>query len=244
MIHKLTNRSHLRSSSWVSEIRAIEWQNVRPPARDNLGIQAGDLKCGLDGEAVARRFQDKFLDIANNNSTDRVASDGPLAEFVHKALDGITLREASDPDFWSYFIVFGCPQYLRWRWPSPTADLKSRCAGDIRRNAASALWWWAQASHNPAKALDDPDRYAETRTVRGRTSFVLYCIDCAFSGHNPLVRKLCAIQRRHELDDLASKRLGRSVNRIARVICLDGLQDDGEINGFTNRAYQVSLQLQ
>jgi hypothetical protein len=197
----------------------------------------------LDGETAIHRIQDRFLEVAHAE-TDRVASDGPLAEFIHKELDGITLREASDPDFWAYIVSFGCPQYLRWRWTSPHADLKNRCAGSVRDNAFASLWWWAQASYNPEKSHDDPDRYVETRIVKGRTSFVLYCIDCAFSGHNQLVRKLCALQQRHELNDLASKRLGRSVNRIARVVCLDGLQSDVEINGFSSRAYQVSLQLQ
>jgi hypothetical protein len=243
MISRLTNRSKLRNGSWISEIRALDWREVRPPSRDGLGIQASDLKCRLDGESVAHRVQDKFFELANAEM-DRVASDGPLAEFVHKTFDGITFREASDPDYWSYLVAFGCPQYLRWRWPKPKADLASRCAGDIRRNAFAALWWWAQASYNPAKSIDDPDRYAETRIVRGRTSFVLYCVDCAFSGHNPLVRQLCAIQQSRGLDDLASKRLGRSVNRIARVICLDGLGSETDVNAFSNRAYEVSLQLQ
>jgi Family of unknown function (DUF6339) len=243
MIYKLTNRSRLRNSSWVSDIRALEWQDVRPPPREGLGVQTGDLICGLDGDSVVHRIQDKVLSLANDG-IDRVTSDGPLAEFIHRTLNGITLREASDPEFWTYLVSFGCPQYLRWRWPKPDADLKSRCAGDIHRNAFSALWWWAQASHDPDKSPDDPERYIQTRTVRGRTSFVLYCIDCAFSGHNPLVRKLCAIQQRHSLDDIASKKLGRSVNRIAKVVCLDGLRSDGEVHHFSTRAYEVSLQLQ
>ena len=243
MIYKLTNRHRLRNSQWLTDIRSLDWLDVRPPPTEGLGIQSSDLVCRLDGESVAHRIQDKFMGLANDG-TDRVASDGPLAEFIHKTLHGITLREASDPDFWAYLVAFGCPQYIRWRWPQPRADLPNRSAGSIRDNAFSSLWWWAQASYDPSKPIDDPDRYTQTRIVRGRTSFVLYCIDCAFSGHNPLVRELCAIQQRHELNDEGSKKLGRSVNRIAKVVCLDGLQTGADVSRFSTRAHQVSLQLQ
>jgi hypothetical protein len=242
MIYRLTNRSNLRTSLWMSELRNLQWLEIRPPEREGLGIQAGDFVCNLDGEAAARRIQDKFLEIARSD-TDRVASDGQMAEFIHKTLDGITFREASDADFWAYLVAIGCPQYLRWRWQGQRADLVNRCVGTIRNNTFAALWWWAQASYDPNKLLDDPLRYRETRIVKGRTSFVQYCVDCAFSGHNPLVRQLCAVHQQNSLDDKESKKLGRSINRMARVVCLDGLQNESEIVNFSNSAYQISQQL-
>ena len=117
MIHKLINRSRLRDSAWLAEVRTLEWRNVQRPPREGLGIQAGDLIRNLDGDAVAHRIQDKFLEIAERAETpsERVESDGYLAEFIHKALDGVTPREASGADFWAYLVTFGCPQYPRCR---------------------------------------------------------------------------------------------------------------------------------
>lgn len=245
MIHKLTNRSHLRASSWLAEVFTLDWRNIQRPPREGMGIQASDLVRNIDGDAVAHRIQDAFLEIAERAATpsERVESDGHMAEFVHKALDGMTLREASDADFWAYIVTYGCPQYPRWRWPGPRADLKNRYAGGIRDNAFAALWWWAEATHDSDRPLDDPNRYSETRIVSGRTSFVLYCVDCAFAGRKDLVRKLCDIQRREQLGDLPCKKLGRSVNRMARVACLDSLRDQNEVIQFSERAYQVSRQL-
>lgn len=245
MIHKLTNRSRLRESSWLAEVRTLGWPNVQRPAQEGLGVQACDLIHNIDGDAVAHRIQDKFLEIAGRAATpsERVESDGVMAEFIHKALDGITLREASDADFWAYLVTCGCPQYPRWRWPSPGADLKNRYAGSIHDNAFAALWWWAEATHDSDRNLEDTERYVQTRIVSGRTSFVLYCVDCAFAGRRDLVRALCGIQQRERLGDKPSKKLGRSVNRMARVTCLDSLRKEGEVVEFSERALQISQQL-
>ena len=242
MIYKITKRSHIGRSAWLADVRTREWHTISPPPRDDLGIQSIDFVSQLDGESAARQIQDRFLDLAPAAVTlaDRLGIDGELAAIIHRTLDGITSREAGDADMWAYMVSFGCPQYPRWRWSNSSADLANRYAGSIRRNAFAALWWWADVSHDPEKAINDQARYEETRQISGRTSFVLFCVDCAFSGHHELVRRLCALQRAERLNDRECKRLCRSVNRIARVACLDSIVDDAVINSFSQRAYSMS----
>lgn len=242
MIHKLTNRSRLQNSEWLRQVKEQDWRNIQKPSSEGLGIQAFDLVRQIDGESAARRIREQFYALAERG-LDPVASDGEMAATVHRMLDGITYREASDPDMWAYLVTFGCPEYPRWRWPRPNADLRNRYAGSIRRSAFAALWWWAEVSHYPEKGHDDPDRYAQTKIVQGRTSFVLFCIDCAFSGHRILVKNLCQIQQNNALNDAASKKLCRSVNRMARTTCLDRLSDQPAIANFGRRAHELSSQL-
>jgi hypothetical protein len=242
MIHKLTQRSRLQNSEWLSQVKQQAWNVVQKPASDGLGVQATDLTRPIDGDSAARRIREQFHTLVNRG-VQPVPSDGEMASAIHRIMDGITHREASDPEIWAYLVSFGCPEYPRWRWPQPNADLKNRYAGSIRRNAFAALWWWAEVTHDPEKQLDDPDRYAETRIVEGRTSFVLYCIDCAFAGHRLLVHSLSRLQQRQALSDRASYKLCRSVNRMARTICLDSLSSQDQVASFGQRAHDLSAQL-
>jgi len=242
MIHKLTQRARLQNSEWLRQIKEQDWNTIQKPFPEGFGIQPTDLTQPIDGDSAARRVRDQFYALVERE-VQPVPSDEVMACAVHRILDGITYREASDPEIWAYLVTFGCPEYPRWRWPQPNADLKNRYAGSIRRNAFAALWWWEEVSHNPEKQLDDPARYAETRIIEGRTSFVLYCIDCAFAGHRLLVHNLSQLQQRQRLSDRASYKLCRSVNRMARTVCVDSLGIQAEIASFGQRAHDLSAQL-
>lgn len=242
MIYKLTNRARLQNSDWLRQVKEQDWRRIQKPNPDGLCIQASDLTRPIDGDSSARRIREHFYDVVERGIAP-VPSDGEMAVSIHRILDGITYREASDPELWAYVVSFGCPEYPRWRWPQPNADLKNRYAGSIRRNAFAALWWWAEVTHDPEKQLEDPDRYVETRIVEGRTSFVLYCIDCAFSGHRLLVHALSRLQQHQRLNDRASYKLCRSVNRMARTVCLDSLATQPEVAHFGQRAHELTAQL-
>jgi hypothetical protein len=69
---------------------------------------------------------------------------------------------------------------------------------------------------------------------------MLWLVDCAFSGQPKIVRELSAIQEAESLNDSAQKKICRSVNRLARVICLDALSEDEEAKALCGRALQVS----
>jgi hypothetical protein len=164
-----------------------------------------------------------------------------MAVAIHKSLDGLTHREASDPEFWAYLACFGCAQYVRWRYDTPKiAALWARFAGNTRRNAVSRLWWWADITCDHEKPTADPRRYQATRNVRGRTSLMLYFVDCAFSGHALVAHNLAALQGQHSLNDTAQKAICRTVNRLARVVCLDSIQSESESDALCQRALAIS----
>jgi hypothetical protein len=164
-----------------------------------------------------------------------------MAIAVHKAFDGLTLREASDPDFWAYIACFGCAHYVRWRWETDKpAALWTRYAGNIRRNAVSRLWWWAEITCDLCKPLEDPHRYEITRNVRGRQSLMLWYVDCAFSGHPLVAHRLAALQEDRALNDTAQKDLCRTVNRLARVVCLDSISSQAQSDSLCERAHSIS----
>ena len=69
---------------------------------------------------------------------------------------------------------------------------------------------------------------------------MLWLVDCAFSGQPKIVRELSAIQENESLNDSAQKKICRSVNRLARIVCLDALSADAEAKSLCNRALEVS----
>jgi hypothetical protein len=245
MIHRISNRSAVRKSQWLTEITALPWRNVTPPNILGLGVHPVDLMKNLDDGLIARKINDKFLELAARltESSEIVASDGEMAACVHQAFEGLTLREAADADLWAYMTVIECPQYVRWRWHQRNADLSSRYAGNIRRNALARLWWWAEVTHDPDKPSEEAAKYSETLNVANRQDFILYALDCTFSGHRQLVRQLTKVQLSQAQGSRSQQKLCRSVNRIARVVCLDAIQDDGQLDEVCRRAYDVSLLL-
>jgi len=159
---------------------------------------------------------------------------------MHKEMAGITQREAADASLWAYLATFCSAGYVKWRWPDSVA---LRYAGNIRRNALARLWWWAEVTHNPEKEIDDPERYKTTLVTEGRSDFILYVGDCAFSGNRDLLHHLSNLQQIKAKGSKDQQRLCRAINRIARVTCLDGLGSDSQMNMLCKRAYQISLQL-
>jgi hypothetical protein len=245
MIHKLTNRAAVRKSQWVADIQALAWKDVTPPSASGLGVQPVDLLKNLDGNSIARKLNEKFMDVAARlvDPAQIVASDGEMAVSVHRAFEGITLREAADADLWAHLSTMACPQYVRWRWHQRNADLPSRFAGNIRRNALARLWWWAEITHDAGMPPEEENRYEETLKVANRQDFILYALDCTFSGHRGLVRQLTKVQLSNAQGSRSQQKLCRSVNRIARVVCLDALQNKGQLDDVCQRAYEVSLLL-
>jgi hypothetical protein len=246
MIRKLTNRNALKSGAWLQQVVQQEWKMVEPPPNESIKIQQFDLVANLNEGLVIQKIRDGFQSIVQSGNArpteaQRVGSDGQMAALLHRSLDGLTPREASDPDFWAYLTCVACPQYVRWRWNTPkTNALWTRFAGNTRRNALSRLWWWAEITHAATQQIGNPDRYAITRKVQGRQSLMLWLVDCAFSGQPKIVRELSAIQESESLNDFAQKKICRSVNRLARVICLDALTKDEEVKALCGRALQVS----
>jgi hypothetical protein len=246
MIHKLTNRKALKTIEWLQQTVQQVWKLVEPPPNDLLKVQQFDFAANLNEGLVIQKIKDGFQSIVESadeppTEVQRVGSDGQMAALLHKALDGLTPREASDPDLWAYLTCVGCPKYVRWRWNTPKADaFWTRLAGNTRRNALSRLWWWAEITHDSGQPTGSPERYAITKNVQGRQSLMLWLVDCAFSGQPKIVRELDAIQEAESLNDMAQKKICRTVNRLARVVCLDALEDDGEAKALCSRALQVS----
>jgi hypothetical protein len=245
----ITGRKRLKGSEWLRNTAETPWREVKPPPTEGLGIQHTDLHAPLSHELVAQKIKDAFESVTHNageppSKAERVGSDGFMAVAIHKALDGITRREASDAELWAYLATFGCPQYVRWRWQTrKPAALWTRYAGNIRRNALARLWWWAEITHDPSKPLSDPQRYAVTRDVEDRQTFMLWLIDCAFSGHQKLVKELSAVQHANSLNDQGQRKICRSVNRLARVVCLDSVQDEQQVRDLCEEAHRLCVAL-
>jgi hypothetical protein len=72
-------------------------------------------------------------------------SDGWLAPRVHATLR-LTRFEAADPRLWDYLAIVAFPEYVRWRWGTPTA--KARFAGSETTQALARLWWGAELTRN------------------------------------------------------------------------------------------------
>ncbi|MDB6017864.1 MAG: hypothetical protein JWR19_2353 [Pedosphaera sp.] len=245
MMQRLTNRNHLKKLDWLSQVAQRDWREVEPLQADGLKIQQLDVAANLQMGLVIQYIKDAFENINPMlqdppSRDERVGSDGQMAVAIHKALNGMTPREASDADLWAYLACMGCPRYVRWRWNTQdVAPLWTRFAGNIRRNALSRLWWWAEITHDPTKLIDNPQRYVVTKDVQNRQSLMLWFIDCAFSGHASIVYHLSALQKSHSLNDTEQKAVCRSVNRLARVVCLDSLPHSAEVEALCDRALQI-----
>jgi hypothetical protein len=243
---RFTDRKRLQTHEWVINTTGGSWELVSAPSGQGLRIQQFDIDARLDAGLVVQGIKDAFerVLITTGRSplrTERVGSDGEMAASLHKTLTGLTRREASDPDLWAYLCCFGCPQYVRWRWTTnkPSA-MWVRYAGNIRRNALARLWWWAEVTHDSSKATSDARRYVITRDVQNRQSLMLYFGDCAFSGHPLLARVLCNLQADQSVNDDDQKKLCRSVNRLARVVCLDGVNSVSRATKIGEKAFSLS----
>lgn len=246
MSQRITNRSSLKNGDWLSNAALTNWQEIPPAPHEGLRTQDFDLAQNINANLAVQHIKDAFERqvslVGENPSTgERVATDGAMAVAVHKAFDGLTIREASDADFWASITCFGCPKYVRWRWTTnKSGALWTRYAGNIRRNAISRLWWWAEITCDHSKTLDDSHRYDITRNVQDRQSLMLWYIDCAFSGLPLLAHRLAAFQQQHDLDDRRQKDICRTVNRLARVVCLDSIVSAAASDALCKRAHEIS----
>jgi hypothetical protein len=246
MMLKLTNRSILKTSDWLSQSIQTDWSQVMPPPQEGLKIQQIDITANLNSGLVVQQLKDAFQLVVQSagqtpSEADRVGSDGQMAAATHKALAGLTRREASDADLWAHLATFGIPQYVRWRWTTDKpAPMWGRFAGSKVRNAIARLWWWAEVTCDHDKPIGDPQRYAVTKNVRDRQTMMMWFVDCAFSGHSGIATSLCGIQETQSLSDAGQRRICRSVNRLARVVCLDSLQSPAETETLCERALHVS----
>lgn len=249
MTYRIINRKYLKSSEWLANVATMSWQQIQPPSRNGLHLQEFDLAAELNTALAEQQIRDVFEAIVQEAGNVplqaiRVESDGRMAVAIHKAFHGITRREASDPDFWAYVTCFGCPWYVRWRWETSKRDaLWNRFAGNIRRNAISRLWWWAEITCDHALPVDDPQRYKVTMNVRNRQSLMLWFIDCAFSGQTYIARKLAGLQEERALNDNYQKTICRTINRLARVVCLDLIQTEEQAEALCQHALKISQQL-
>lgn len=246
MSNRITNRKLLKTSAWLANVAVASWREVQPPPVDGLKLRQLDLVSNLNVALAVQNIRDAF-DLAVGEvgespaRDDRVATDGKMAVAIHKALDGLTVREASDADFWAYMACFGCAQYVRWRWDTPNpGPLWSRFAGNIRRNAVARLWWWAEITRRHSIANDNPRHYEVTKKVRGRQTLMLWFVDCAFSGHAMVAHELAALQETVSLNDPAQAAVCRTVNRLARVVCLDSITTAPESETLCQRALAIS----
>jgi hypothetical protein len=246
MIHKLTNRNALKANDWLQVVMQQDWKQVEPPPNEKLKIQQFDFAANLNDGLVIQKIKDSFQSIVQSISdppsmAERVGSDGQMAVVLHKALHGLTAREASDPDFWAFLSCCGCPKYVRWRWNTDKPDaFWKRIAGNIRKNALSRLWWWADVTCNHALPLSDPLRYTVTKKVHERQTLMMWFVECAFSGHALITNQLAAFQEAHELNDPEQRAICRTVNRLARIVCLDSIETDEKSKVLCQRALDIS----
>lgn len=239
-MNRISKLDHLRKSDWLKHISEKDWHDVWEPSSEesrDWGIQELELTSSINIARFKTEFGDAFKKICKK---DYYASDGLLAVNVHKLMNRITIREASDPGLWAYLAVFASATYVKWRWPNNVAV---RFAGNIRRNALARLWWWAEVTHDPKKEIDDPERYETTLVTEGRSDFILYVGDCAFSGNRALLHHLSNLQQTEAKGSKDQQRLCRAVNRIARVTCVDSLDVDSQMKMLCKQAYQISQHL-
>jgi hypothetical protein len=246
MIHRITNRNALRTSEWLAAVATNPWTQVTAPPRELLKVQQFDAVAQINDALVVEQINDAFAPIAAaagepSSRAERVNSDGQMAAAIHQTLSGLTLREACDSEMWAWIACCGCSQYVRWRWGTDNSSaLWKRFAGNTRRNALSRLWWWAEITHQPTFAVGNSERYSLTRNVRDRQSLMLWFVDCAFSGQPLLAQTLSILQQSAGLNDAAQKRLCRTVNRLARVVCLDSIRENTTAVCLCERALQLS----
>jgi Family of unknown function (DUF6339) len=246
MTHRITNRKALKTSEWLASATITPWRVVQPPPSEELKLQQFDLSAHVNTTLAVQAFKDAFERILTGlgdspTRDERAETDGRLAAVLHRALDGITIREASDPDFWAYLACSGCAQYVRWRWDTPVANtLWIRYAGNIRRNALSRLWWWAETTCDHLRTENDPERYEITKKVRGRQTLMLWFGDCAFSGQSLIAQRLAALHETRLLNDSSQASVCKTVNRIAKIVCLDSLNTEAESDALCQRAFSVS----
>jgi hypothetical protein len=81
---------------------------------------------------------------------DPVEADRWLAPRVHASLR-ITRREASDRNLWAYLGLVPFGAYVRWRFPSASAE---RYVGAENNHALGRLWWGAELIRNGGKYDD------------------------------------------------------------------------------------------
>jgi hypothetical protein len=240
MMYRISKLDRLRKSGWLKQVSREDWRALQEPSPEesrDWGIQ----ELELTGNADFARFKTEFGAASKRfRKKGFYASDGVLAAEVHKLMNGITIREARDPGLWAHLAVFASPSYVRWRWPKSVAV---RYAGNIRRNALARLWWWAEVTHDPERDVDEADRYEPTLVTDGRSDFILYVGDCAFSGNRDLLRHLGNLQQKSSKSSKDQQRLCRAVNRIARVTCLDSLDGSSQMKSFCQHAHAISQKL-
>jgi hypothetical protein len=240
MLFRISKLNELRKSEWIAQASNYSWEQLQAPSSDESnewGIQEFQATANLDFNKIKKTFCQQFEDIEKKQF---YKSDGILAAALHKLMSGLTFREARDPALWAHLAVFVCPNYVAWRWPR---SLPVRFAGNIRRNAFARLWWWAEVTHDPELEMDDPRRYKDTLMTDGRSDFMLYVGDCAFSGNRALLRQLSRTQLKNSKASKQQQRLCRSMNRIARVTCLDGISTQSALVELCNRVYRIGKQL-
>lgn len=215
--------------------------------RDSSSIESESLGMSADFDEVQSVFE-TFHSEHGDEATERVRArlDWELAVPLHKALTGLSRRNATDMQFWHWLCIcqFQDIVWYRWYGHMPTdfsgvisTSLAERFAGSstlhgISRNTFARLWWCAESLHS------NEDGYDLVRIALSSQDFFQAIFERKFSLCVPVAKACLMTLEDHSEDD--RREATKELNHYFTTIVAEALSEQDVVRNLLNKYIRQS----
>ena len=209
--------------------------------QDPSYIETEPLDFSADFSEVQGIFDKFYADNTDVSSVERARLDRELAVPLHRALEGLSRRKATDMQFWHWLCIcqFRDIVWYRWYGHIPTnfsgiisTSLAERFLGaptlhGISRNAFARLWWCTEALYN------EEDKYDLVYIVLSRQDFFQAVFERELGLYVPAARACVLVLKDSSEDE--RRQATKELNHYFTTIVAEALGEEDIIHNLLNK---------
>lgn len=209
--------------------------------QDPRYIESEPLGPAADFNEVRSVFDRFYNENAEASSVERARLDRELAVPLHRALIGLSRRDATDMQFWHWLCVCQFQDIVWYRWYGriPTdfsgtisASLAERFLGaptlhGVSRNGFARLWWCAEALHT------EEDGYGLVHIALSSQDFFQAVFEREFSLYVPAARACVRVLRDSSEDE--RRQATKELNHYFTTIVAEALDEENIVHELLNK---------
>jgi hypothetical protein len=210
------NANHLLTPAFRLGVEHPSFADFEAPLNLGHPVDLDALRVVVD--EVPRRY-------TRAQSTD---ADVWLAPRLHHSLR-LSRREAAQRGMWRWLGTVFVPDYVRWRWGSPSEDsndvsaaaTEDRFVGPDYKHAVARLWWMAELFR------DGPD-YGPVASALANQDIPNNLFRMDIAHHRPTVQAAVKVLRGRS--GRAANALAKAINSAATTLIIDTISPDSDLD--------------
>lgn len=212
--------------------------------QDPSYIESEPLDPVADFDEVRSVFDRFYNDNAEASSIERARLDRELAAPLHRALTGLSRRDATDMQFWRWLCVCQFQDVVWYRWYGRipvdfggiiSPSLAERFLGSptlhgVSRNAFARLWWCAEALYT------EEDGYDLVNIALSSQDFFQGIFERMFGLYVPAARACVRVLRDSSEDE--RRQATKELNHYFTTIVAEALSEEDIIHNLLNKYFK------